>query len=72
MQSVNNYLRLTDPNRRFSYSILKILTEDRRAVHTERINNNQNIVQLIAGVIVMVRSAVQNDAFKNKVVKLSY
>ena len=34
-----DYLRLTDPNRRFSSSILKLLIEDRRTVHAERVNN---------------------------------
>ena len=34
-----DYLRLTDSNRRFSSSILKLLIEDRRTVHAERVNN---------------------------------
>ena len=40
-QSTIDYLRLTDSNRRFSSSILKILIEDRRTMHAERVNNNK-------------------------------
>ena len=44
-QSTIDYLRLTDSNRRFSSSILKILIEGRRTIHAERVNNNKNIVE---------------------------
>ena len=71
-QSTIDYLRLTDFNRRFSSSILKILIEDRRNMHAERVNNNKSIVELIVGDIVMARTAVQSDASTNKVVTLSY
>ena len=71
-QSTIDYLRLTDSNRRFSSSILKILIEYRRTMHVERVNNNENIVELIVGDIVMARTTVQSDAFTNKVANLSY
>ena len=38
-QSTIDYLRLADYNRRLSSSILKLLIEDRRTVHAERVNN---------------------------------
>ena len=37
-QSAVDFLRLTDSNRRFSSAILKILIEDRRDAHSERVN----------------------------------
>ena len=42
-QSTIDYLRLTDSNRRFSSSILKILIEDRRNMHAEGVNNNKKV-----------------------------
>ena len=71
-QSAVDFLRLTDSNRRFSSAILKILIEDRRDAHAERVNNNKNIVTLVVGDIVMARTAVHSDASSNKVAKLSY
>ena len=60
-QSAVDQLRLTDSNHRFSSSILNILIEDRREAHSERVNNNKNIVELVVGDIVMARTAVQSD-----------
>ena len=54
-QSAVDFLRLTDSNRRFSSAILKILIEDRRDAHSERVNNNKNIVNLVVGDIVMAK-----------------
>ena len=70
--SVVSYLRLTDFNRHFATTILKILIEDRRITHMERINNNRNIVSIQPGDLVMDRTAVQSDKRKDKVAKLSY
>ena len=66
------FLQLTDSNRRFSFSVLKILVEDRRETHVERVNDNKNIIQLVVGDIEMARIAVQSDASTSKVAKLSY
>ena len=71
-QAVLDYFKLTDANRHFSSSILKILIEDRRTAHAERINNSRNPVVLQAGDIVMARTAIQSNLIKNKVAKLSY
>ena len=43
-QAALNYLRLTDFSRHLSTSILKILIEDHRTAHIERINNNRNFI----------------------------
>ena len=66
------YIKLTESSRSFSSSILKILIEDRRIAHAERINNYRNLVVLHAGDIVMARTAIQSDIFKHKVTMLSY
>ena len=71
-QSTIDYVRLTDSNRRLSSSILKVLIEDRWAMHAERVNNNTNIVELTVGDIVMARTAVQSDASIIKVATLNY
>ena len=67
-----NYLTFTNSHRHFAFSILKVLIEDRRTAHTERINNSKNIVLLKTGDIVMARTAIQSDLSKNKVAKLCY
>ena len=71
-QSALDYLKLTDSSRHFSSSILKILIEDRRTAHAERINNNRNIIVLEPGDIVMARTAIQSNKQKGKVAKLCY
>ena len=71
-QAVLDYLKLTDTNRHFSFSILKILIEDRRTAHAKRINNSRNLVVLQDGDIIMARTAIQSNLAKNKVAKLSY
>ena len=70
--SVISYLRLTDNNRHFATTILKILIEDRRDTHAERINHSRNIVSMQPGDLVMARTAVQSAKSKDKVAKLSY
>ena len=71
-QAILDYINFTNSHRHFSFSILKILTEDRWTAHAERINNTKNLVILKAGDIVKVRTAIQSDLFNNKVAKLSY
>ena len=71
-QATLDYLKFTKSHRHFASSILKILIEDRWTAHAERINNTKNLVILKAGDSVMARRAIQNDLFKNTVVKLSY
>jgi len=71
-QAVLDYLKLTDSNGHISSSILKILIEDRRSAHVERINYSRNLVVLTASDIVMARTTIQSNLLKNKVSKLSY
>ena len=71
-QAALDYLKLTDFSRNFSLSILKIIIEDRRTAHTERINNNRNVVVLEPGDIVMARTAIQSNKQKGKVAKLFF
>ena len=71
-ESVVSYLRLIDSNRYFVSIILKILIEDRRTVHTERINNNRNVVTILPGYLVIDRTTVQSDEANDKVAKLCY
>ena len=71
-ESVVSYLRLTDSNRYFASTILKILVEDRRIIHVERINNNRNIVTTLHGDLVMACTTVQSDKANDKVAKLCY
>ena len=65
-QSAVDFIRQTDSNRRFSSVILKILIEDLRDAHAERVNNNKNIVDLVLGDIVMTRTAIHSDASLKK------
>ena len=71
-ESVISYLRLTDSNCHFATVILKILIEDRRTTHAERINNGRNILTIHPGDIVMAHTAVQSDKIKDKVAKIRY
>ena len=71
-QAALDYLKLTDSSRHFSSSILKILIEDRRIAHAERINNNRNIVVFEPGDIVTARTATQSDKQKEQVAMLCY
>ena len=66
-ESVVSYLRLTDSNRYYTTSILKILIEFRRTAHAERINNSENIVTIHPGDIIIAHTAIQRDKIKNKI-----
>lgn len=67
-----DYCNFTNSHRHFASSILKILIEDRRTAHTERINNTKKLVLLKFGDIVIACTAIQNNLSKNKIAKLSY
>ena len=51
---------------------MKILIEDRRTAHAERINNNRNIFVLEPCDIFMARTAIQSNKKKKNVAKLCY
>ena len=71
-ESVISYLHLAEPNHFFASETLKILVEDRKTAHAERIKNNRNIVTMHHGDLVMVLTAIQSVKDKDKVAKLSY
>ena len=50
--------KLTESSRHFSSAILKNLNEDRRTVHTERINNKKDLVVLKSNDVVMDRLVI--------------
>ena len=59
--SVVKYLCLTDSSNYFATKILKILIEDRRADHRDRINNHRNIFSFAFSDVVMARREVYSD-----------
>ena len=69
---VVSYLRHIDSNHHFASAILKILVEDRRTAHTERINYSRNIVTMYPGDIIIARTAIQSDKATDKLAKLCY
>ena len=69
--SVIEYLRLTDKDKVFATEVLKMLVEDRRTTHRERINNKRNVVTLQKGDIVMARREVMSNKDKDRVGKLT-
>ena len=72
VSAVHNYLRLAQNQSKFSTEILKILIEDRRSYHRERMNQSRNQKLFQLGDIVMVRVSVQSKAAEDRVAKLSY
>ena len=70
--AILDYLKLTDPSRNLSSSVLKKIIEDRRIAHAKRIHNARNRVVLYTDDIVMAQSAIQSNLFNHKVAKLSY
>ena len=71
-QAALDCFKLTDSSRHFSSLTLKILIEDRRTAHAERINNNRNIFVLEPCDIFMARTAIQSNKKKKNVAKLCY
>ena len=70
--SVVSYLRLTYSNHHFTSAIMKILVEDRKATHAERIKNSRNIVTMHPGDIFIARTTIKSDKATDKVAKLCY
>ena len=50
---------------------MKLLIDDRQTAHTERFNNNENVVGIVVCDILMTRNTIQSDFFINKIAKLS-
>ena len=68
--SVLEYLRLTDKDKIFATEILKILVEDRRTAHRDRINNNWNIVTVTSSWLVVkflaIKRSIESVSFNIK------
>jgi hypothetical protein len=69
---VHAFLRLAAPTAQFAEQVLRLLTEDRRAAHRERINATRSPVTFVVGDLVMALVQVQSDATTGTVAKLSY
>ena len=66
-ESVVSYSCITASNRYFAPIVLKILVENRRTGHAERINTDGNSVTMHPGDLVMARTTVKSDKFNDKV-----
>ena len=71
-ESIVSYLRLTYSNPYFASTILKILIEDRRYIHVERINDNRNIDTMHPGDRVIAHTVVQSDKATDEVTKFCH
>ena len=56
----------------FAEQVLRLLTEERRAIHRERANESRNAVPFAVGDLVMARVQVNSDAASGTVAKLAY
>ena len=72
VSAVHSFLRLAQSNSTFATSILRIITEDRRTYHRERVNDSRSQKLFAVDDIVMVRVQVQSKASTEKVAKLVY
>jgi hypothetical protein len=70
--NLHSFIRLAQRNSTFATEILKIITEERRTYHRERINATRNQSLFHLDDIIMVRVQVQSNAEINRVAKLSY
>jgi hypothetical protein len=66
------FLRFHQDNARIAAEVLKIIIEDRRCYHRERMNQDRDQVLFQVDDVVMVRVQVQSKATIDRVAKLSY
>ena len=69
---VHAFLRLAGPTTQFAEQVLRLLTEERRAIHRERANESRSPTTYAVGDLVMARVQVNSDAASGTVAKLSY
>jgi hypothetical protein len=69
---VHAFLRLAGPTAQFAEQVLRLLTEERRAIHRERANASRSTIAFAVGDLVMARVQVNSDASTGTVAKLSY
>ncbi len=69
---VHAFLRLAGPTTQFAEQVLRLLTEERRAIHRERANASRSPLAFAVGDLVMARVQVNSDATTGVVAKLSH
>jgi PAS domain-containing protein len=72
VSTLHAFLRAHQDNARIANEFLKVITEDRRCYHRERMNQDQDQVLFKVDDVVMVRVQVQSNANLDRVAKLSY
>lgn len=70
--AIARYITQTDQSRQTSRLIVQWLTEDRRAIHREKVNANRRQVSFALGDCVSVRVQHQSNAAKDRVQKLEW
>jgi PAS domain-containing protein len=70
--ALHAFLRFHQDNARIAAEILKIITEDHRSYHRERMNRDRDQTLFQVDDVVMVRVQVQSKAHLDRVAKLSY
>ena len=71
-QAVSEYAVHMSQSTTFNQEILKLLVEERRAAHAERINESRQPVEYQVGDLVLARVQVQSNAATGTVAKLTY
>ena len=69
---VHAFLRLAGPTTQFAEQVLRLLTEERRAIHRERANASRSPIAFAIGDLVMAKVQVNSDASTGTVAKLAY
>jgi hypothetical protein len=69
---VHAFLRLAGPTAQFAEQVLRLLTDERRAIHRERANASRSPVSFAIGDLVMATVQVNSDAATGTVAKLAY
>ena len=69
---VHAFLRLSSPTTQFAERVLRLLTEERRAIHRERANESRSVVNFRVGDLVTARVQVTSNAKLGTVAKLAY
>ena len=70
--AVHSFLRLAQTSSQFAIETLRLLTEERRTYHRERVNETRSQQLFAKDDIVMVRVQVQSNIEADRVAKLSY
>ncbi len=69
---VHAFLRLASPTTQFAEQVLRLLTEERRAIHRERANATRSPITYAVGDLLMPNVHANSDAATATVAKLAY